>query len=125
MAPELIRRTRQLLPNLKLAQVYGLSATGFFTGLQDQEHTEDRLTSCGKPCPGIDLQVLDESGKQIEAGSPTCTRSAPDQEVAPAATPTTATIYIYRPHRFEGAAAKPPVIVDEVDVAHLHNGNAR
>jgi acyl-coenzyme A synthetase/AMP-(fatty) acid ligase len=66
MAPELIRRTRQLLPNLKLAQVYGLSATGFFTGLQDQEHTEDRFTSCGKPCPGIDLQVLDESGKQIE-----------------------------------------------------------
>jgi len=87
MAPELIRRTRQLLPNLELAQVYGLSATGFFTGLQDQEHTEDRLTSWGKPGPGIELQVLDESGKQIEAGSPTCTRSAPDQEVAPAATP--------------------------------------
>jgi hypothetical protein len=45
MAPELIRRTRQLLLNLKLAQVYGLSATGFFTGLQDQEHTEDGQSS--------------------------------------------------------------------------------
>jgi hypothetical protein len=46
---------------------------------------------------------------------------AQDQKVASAAT---ATICFYRPHRFEGAALKPPVIVDEVDVAHLHNGDA-
>lgn len=70
VAPELIRRTRELLPNLKLVQVYGLSETGFLTGLQDQEHTDDRLLSCGRPCPGIDLQVVDESGKQVEAGHP-------------------------------------------------------
>jgi acyl-CoA synthetase (AMP-forming)/AMP-acid ligase II len=43
MAPELIRRTRELLPNLEMVQVYGLSETGFLTGLQDQEHTDDRL----------------------------------------------------------------------------------
>jgi len=49
---------------------------------------------------------------------------AQDQKVAPAAAPTTATICFYRPHRFEGAALKPPVMVDEVDVAHLHNGDA-
>jgi len=36
----------------------------------------------------------------------------------------TATICFYRPHRFEGAALKPPILVDEVDVAHLHNGDA-
>ena len=68
MAPELIHRTRELLPNLKLVQVYGLSETGFLTGLQDHEHTDDRLLSCGRPCPGIDVQVTDESGKQVEAG---------------------------------------------------------
>jgi long-chain acyl-CoA synthetase len=68
MAPELIRRTRELLPHVKLVQVYGLSETGFLTGLQDQEHTGDRLTSCGRPCPGIDVQVADESGKQLETG---------------------------------------------------------
>src|SRR5258707_11895061 len=49
---------------------------------------------------------------------------AQDQKVAPAAAATTATICFYRPHRFEGAALKPPVMVDEVDVAHLHNGDA-
>jgi long-chain acyl-CoA synthetase len=68
MAPELIRRTRGLLPNVKLVQVYGLSETGFLTGLQDREHTDARLLSCGRPCPGIDVQVVDESGRQVEAG---------------------------------------------------------
>ncbi|HWC17825.1 MAG TPA: AMP-binding protein, partial [Terriglobales bacterium] len=37
-------------------------------GLQDQEHTEDKLMSCGRPCPGVDLQVTDTSGKQVEPG---------------------------------------------------------
>jgi long-chain acyl-CoA synthetase len=68
MAPELVHRTRELLPKVKLIQVYGLSETGFLTGLQDQEHTEDKLISCGRPCPGVDLQVRDTSGKQVEPG---------------------------------------------------------
>ncbi len=68
MAPELVRRTRELLPKVKLVQVYGLSETGFLTGLRDQDHTEARLLSCGKPCAGIDLQVMDESGKPVEIG---------------------------------------------------------
>src|SRR6476660_8006432 len=66
MAPELVHRTRELLPNVKLIQVYGLSETGFLTGLQDHEHTEGKLTSCGRPCPGVDIQVADTSGKQVE-----------------------------------------------------------
>jgi acyl-CoA synthetase (AMP-forming)/AMP-acid ligase II len=70
MAPELVHRTRELLPKVKLIQVYGLSETGFLTGLQDEEHTEDKLTSCGRPCPGVDLQVTDTSGKPVEPGQP-------------------------------------------------------
>src|SRR5215468_3771176 len=68
MASELIHRIREVLPNLKLIQGYGLSATGFLAGLNDHEHTEDRLMSCGRTCPGIDLRVVDESGKELEAG---------------------------------------------------------
>jgi len=70
MAPELIHHTREVLPNLKLVQVYGLSETGFLTGLRDHEHTEDRLKSCGRPCLGIDLRVVDESGKEVGTGHP-------------------------------------------------------
>jgi long-chain acyl-CoA synthetase len=36
--------------------------------LKDHEHTEDKLMSCGRPCPGVDLQVTDTSGKQVEPG---------------------------------------------------------
>jgi acyl-CoA synthetase (AMP-forming)/AMP-acid ligase II len=68
MAPELVRRTRKLLPNVKLLQCYGLSETGFLTGLEDQEHVESKLLSCGRPCPGIDLRVEDEAGKEVEVG---------------------------------------------------------
>jgi long-chain acyl-CoA synthetase len=68
MASELVSRTRAVLPGVKLVQVYGLSETGFLTGLSDAEHTQDRLTSCGRPCPGIDVRVVDESGKEVETG---------------------------------------------------------
>jgi long-chain acyl-CoA synthetase len=68
MAPELIHRIREVLPNLKLVQGYGLSEAGFLTGLKDHEHTPDRLLSCGRTCPGIDLRVVDDSGKELDAG---------------------------------------------------------
>jgi acyl-CoA synthetase (AMP-forming)/AMP-acid ligase II len=70
IAPEIIARIRELVPQVKLVQVYGLSETGLLTGLQDYEHTQDRLTSCGRPCPGIDLRVADESGNPVELGKP-------------------------------------------------------
>jgi len=68
MAPKLIHRTREVLPNAKLVQVYGSTETGFLTGLRDHEHTETRLMSCGRTCPGVDLRVLDGLGNEVEAG---------------------------------------------------------
>src|SRR5258708_10049407 len=68
MAPELIRRTRELLPKARLGQVYGLSETAYLTGLRAQEHKHKELISCGRPCPGIEVQVADESGRDVEAG---------------------------------------------------------
>ena len=70
IAPDLVHRTKGALPNVKLVQGYGLSETGFLTGLKDHEHTEDKLLSCGRPCPGIDLRVMDPSGKEVEIGEP-------------------------------------------------------
>jgi long-chain acyl-CoA synthetase len=70
MAPDLIRRMRAGFPNLKLVQGYGLTETGFLTGLADHEHTEDKLLSCGRPCPGIDVRIIDESGNEVGFGQP-------------------------------------------------------
>jgi acyl-CoA synthetase (AMP-forming)/AMP-acid ligase II len=68
IAPALVREVRRALPKAKLLQVYGLSEAGFLTGLTDAEHTEDRLTSCGRTCPGIDLRVVDAAGKPVASG---------------------------------------------------------
>jgi len=70
IAPEVIHRTRAVFPNIRLIQVYGLSETGFLTALQDDEHTEKRLLSCGRPCPGVDVRVVDESGTEVGVGQP-------------------------------------------------------
>ena len=61
---------RAVFPHLKLLQVYGLSETGFLTALQDHEHTPNRLLSCGRPGPGIDVRVVDEKGKELGIGCP-------------------------------------------------------
>jgi long-chain acyl-CoA synthetase len=68
IAPALIREVRRALPKAKLLQVYGLSEAGFLTGLTDAEHTDDRFQSCGRPCPGIDLRVVDAAGKPVAPG---------------------------------------------------------
>ena len=68
IAPELIGGVRKVLPHVKLVQGYGSSETGFLTGLLDHEHTENRLLSCGRPCPGIDVRVADEAGNELPPG---------------------------------------------------------
>jgi long-chain acyl-CoA synthetase len=68
MAPEVIRRTREILPNARLVQGYGLSEVGFLTALRDHEHTDGKLLSCGRSCPGIDVQVVDGSGNEVPVG---------------------------------------------------------
>ena len=40
----------------------------FSRGCADNEHTDGHLTSCGRPCPGIEVQVTDESGNPLETG---------------------------------------------------------
>src|SRR6201996_2610822 len=68
IAPALVREVRRALPKAKLLQVYGLSEAGFLAGLTDAEHKDDRLQSCGRPCPGIDLRVVDTDGKPVASG---------------------------------------------------------
>jgi acyl-CoA synthetase (AMP-forming)/AMP-acid ligase II len=68
IASALIREIRALLPKIKLLQVYGLSEAGFLTGLTDAEHTTERLQSCGRACPGIDLKVVKHDGEPAMSG---------------------------------------------------------
>ena len=69
---EVYQRTRQMLPGVKLVQVYGMTETGFLTGLEAKEDSIGQLlNSCGRSCPGVDVQVIDSSsGRPVEAGQP-------------------------------------------------------
>jgi acyl-CoA synthetase (AMP-forming)/AMP-acid ligase II len=69
---EVYQRTRQMLPGVKLVQVYGMTETGFLTGLEAKEHgIAQLLNSCGRSFPGVDVQVVDPSpGRPVEAGQP-------------------------------------------------------
>jgi acyl-CoA synthetase (AMP-forming)/AMP-acid ligase II len=68
MAPELFRRTKEALFDVKLVQGYGLSEAGFLTVLLDHEHSDKRLLSCGRTCPGIDLRAVDKAGRDVAVG---------------------------------------------------------
>jgi acyl-CoA synthetase (AMP-forming)/AMP-acid ligase II len=68
IAPAVLQDARRVMPKVKFLQVYGLSEAGFLTGLTDAEHTDDRLQSCGRPCPGIDLRIVDVAGRPVAFG---------------------------------------------------------
>jgi acyl-CoA synthetase (AMP-forming)/AMP-acid ligase II len=70
MPVELYGRTRRMLPGVKLVHLYGTAETGFLTGLEVPEGIVRRF-SCGQPCPGTDVQVVDpSSGEPVAAGQP-------------------------------------------------------
>jgi long-chain acyl-CoA synthetase len=70
IAPSLIHDVRNKLPSVKLLQVYGLSEAGYLTALKDGEHTGDRIRSCGRACPGVDLRIVDANGAVVPPGDP-------------------------------------------------------
>jgi acyl-CoA synthetase (AMP-forming)/AMP-acid ligase II len=67
---EVYQRTRQALPGVKLVHVYGMTETGFLTGLEAREDSSGQLlNSCGRSGPGVDAQVVDpSSGRPVEVG---------------------------------------------------------
>ena len=52
-------------------QVYGLTETnGTVTILDPQDHhpSKNKLRSCGKPGPGVEIKIVDESGNKVSTG---------------------------------------------------------
>jgi hypothetical protein len=58
----------------------------------------------------------------LTPAQPAATATAPTAPAAPASEQ--ATIYFYRPKRFEGYALKPSVFVDETKAGSMHNGGS-
>ncbi|WP_051705917.1 AMP-binding protein [Streptomyces albus] len=56
-----------------LHQIYGATEDGRVTQLDPEEHDPRRpgtLTSCGRPAPGVEVELRDEEGKPVPVGEP-------------------------------------------------------
>jgi long-chain acyl-CoA synthetase len=51
----------------ELVEVYGLTEGGPVTVLEGRKHP-DKLASVGKPSPGVDVRVVDETGRAVPTG---------------------------------------------------------
>ncbi|MEE2058527.1 class I adenylate-forming enzyme family protein [Rhodococcus artemisiae] len=81
VALPLVRRTLELLPDVGLVNAYGLTETSSTIAVltpedhwaaRDSHNPEivGRLGSVGRPVPGIEIQIRDESGTVLPAGAP-------------------------------------------------------
>lgn len=74
MPVDLLKLVMQKMPQVRLAQAYGMTeASPILTLLKPENHVvngsetdEKRLASCGQPVQSIEMKVVDEEGKQLE-----------------------------------------------------------
>lgn len=71
MPLDLMKAAAKVFPS-GLTQVYGLTeTTGAITQLDPEDHRPERaekMKSCGKPYPGVEVRILDGAGKELPAG---------------------------------------------------------
>jgi len=78
MAAEWIGRALQRFPGVEFIQAYGLTETApLLTMLGMTEHEQAvrngdlaLLKSVGRPLPGVDMRIIDESGRPLPVGTP-------------------------------------------------------
>jgi acyl-CoA synthetase (AMP-forming)/AMP-acid ligase II len=70
-APMPVDRLEQLLARFGpiFTQIYGLTETcAMATVLRRDEHRGDRLASCGRAAPGVEVDLVDEEGQPVPVG---------------------------------------------------------
>ena len=76
MSPGWIRRTQEAFPGLDMHQCYGLTETAPVLAILDAaDHRralagrEDLLRAVGRPLPGVDILIVDDSGREVPPGA--------------------------------------------------------
>ena len=68
ITPDLLSRCIELF-RCRFTQVYGLTeTTGAFTALRHEDHTGELLLSCGRAGLGVDVRIVDPSGRDLPPG---------------------------------------------------------
>ncbi len=69
IAEETLKTAQAIFKGCGFTQLYGLTETvGAGTALQPEDHVGDRLRSCGKAYPGLDIKIFDANDKEVKTG---------------------------------------------------------
>ena len=63
-----IKRLREMFPGVELHNFYGLTETTSVTTVLEDSQALERSESIGRPPPGLELQVVDELGRELPRG---------------------------------------------------------
>lgn len=69
-SPDLGRRLRSALPQVRLGHGFGLTETSSVASFLPDELVDDKPTSVGIPCPVNDVRIVDDSGGDVPRGQP-------------------------------------------------------
>ena len=72
MPLELLKEAVRTMPDTGFLQVYGMTETaGTVTMLPPEDHSlegNERMRSCGKACPGVEIEIVDPQGNEVPRG---------------------------------------------------------
>jgi len=69
IAEETLKTAQAIFKGCGFTQLYGLTETvGAGTALQPEDHVGDKLRSCGKPYPGLEIKILDLNDRVVKTG---------------------------------------------------------
>ena len=68
--PDLISRVLETFPSVDLHHVYGGTEAAVALHLGPDDHQAGRLDSVGRPLSGVDVRLVNDSGKEVPAGEP-------------------------------------------------------
>jgi long-chain acyl-CoA synthetase len=66
----LMEEYRRRIPHLKVIQGYGLTETSPLLTLVPLAYADEKLGSVGRPVPGVELKIVDESSKPVGLDTP-------------------------------------------------------
>jgi long-chain acyl-CoA synthetase len=66
----LLRAFQSAQPHIKVIQGYGLTETSPLITLVEPETAETKIGSIGRPVVGVEVKVVDESGRDVPVGEP-------------------------------------------------------
>lgn len=68
MAPSMIREFVDILPHVKFYVMYGQTEAAARLTYLDPAFLNKKIGSIGKPIPGVEIDLLDEQGRQVHCG---------------------------------------------------------